>query len=148
MQNLWGSPALAGRGSGLVTAKGADRVGEHHPGCHQWGGWQATVSFVMQVSGCGSLYPAALSTCLQMRFLNRPGLSFLYLSQCCSHVFAICLPFMSNIECHNFNSSFIALEIKHTPGTWKSISPIGCIHLNETQGWNKNLSLNIPLFQF
>lgn len=48
---------------------------------------RSPVSLVMQMSDHRRRSSAALNTCLQRRVLNRPGLSFLYLSQCCFHVF-------------------------------------------------------------
>ena len=80
------------------------------------------VSLVMQMSGHRRCSPDALSTCLQRRVLNRPGLLFLYLGQCCFHV----VPLLFHL--------FITLEIKHTHWTWQRINPRGCVHLNETQG--------------
>ena len=48
---------------------------------------RSPVSLLMQMSGHRRRSPDALNTCLQGTVLYRPGLSFLFLSQCCFHVF-------------------------------------------------------------
>ena len=87
------------------------RAGEHHPPCHQGRGWHLVGLVMLQMSGCARLYPAVLSTFLQIRSVNRSELSL-------SALFSILFPlknFPSILgirECHSFDASFVLLHWK------------------------------------
>ena len=86
-------------------------AGEHHPPCHQGRGWHLVGLVMLQMSGCARLYPAVLSTFLQIRSVNRSELSL-------SALFSILFPlknFPSILgigECHSFDASFVLLHWK------------------------------------
>ena len=127
---------------GQVAAGGADRAGEHRLQCHHEEAGRPQAGVMMHKSTQGRVYPAALNTFLHMRFFIRPGLPPRFFSRSSFH-------FLSGLQTTSWPQHFlciVTLQIKHTHGNNRSLSPIGYVHLNETPGWGKNPTLRPCLF--
>ena len=85
---------------------------------------------MLQMSGCARLYPAVLSTFLQIRSVNRSELSL-------SALFSILFPLQNfpsilGIEKSQLRCAFCVITLEMKFYSWKSQNPKGDIHLYES----------------